>query len=199
MKPFFVFIALCLFLPLSAFAQADSSGNDEKKKVLSGEIYLGIGAPTYSLGSSAHSPRLMAGFELRYLFAGSPWDLAFGSRVGMMSRTYLGGMPTTHPLYVSSEHYFAADYNYRVNPSVVLFAGLEAGLSVSYDLSEINRWNGTMGMEGDTSSHYVPKRFSPYIAPRVGIEVWNRLRCSFAYDLSDKGNRNLNFRIGYVF
>ena len=25
------------------------------------------------------------------------------------------------------------------------------------------------------------------------------LRCTFGYDLSDKGNRNLNFRVGYVF
>lgn len=201
MKRLFLLAALCLSLPFCALAQTDGSRKGEKQKALSGEAYLGIGAPMYSVGSSGHSPRLMAGFELRYRFAGSPWDVGFGSRAGMMSRTYPGGVSAgTHPLYVSSEHYFVADYNCRINPSLVFFAGLEAGLSVSYDLSEYNRFHsGLANFEVDTSMHYAPKRLSPYVSPRIGIEVWDRLRCTFGYDLSDKGNRNLNFRVGYVF
>ena len=198
MKNRLVLIFLFAFFPYLNYAQIAPSENKATSKPISGEVYLGIGAPAYSVGSYRSTPRYMAGFELRYRFHQIGWDLGIGSRAGALKRFYNEG----YPVYISSEHYLAADYNWRINHALVFFAGLEAGVSIAYDMSHYNSTANPHGMPGvatDISAFYSPKSVSPYFAPRVGIEAWNHLRCTVAFDVSDKGNSNVNFRIGYVF
>lgn len=198
MKKIIVLVVFALLFSSLSYAQTAPIKTKESQKALSGEVYLGIGMPVYSVGSVKSTPRYMAGFELRYRFLQSPWDIGFGSRVGAFKRTYNEG----YPVYVSSEHYLAADYNLKINPKLVFFAGIEGGVSIAYDMSRYNSTANSRGVPGvatDLSAFYAPKRVSPYFAPRIGIEAWNRLRCTIAFDVSDKGNSNVNFRIGYVF
>ena len=193
-----------LLLSLLFFAFSGSGWAQDKPSTkvatgsLRGEVFLGIGAPVYKPGAIRNQPRYMIGAELRYTMSQGSWDLGVGSRVGAFERKYSEG----HPLYVSSEHYFVVDKNFYLNHDLCFFAGIEAGISVSYDTSYYNsRANpyGFPGVVADTHAFYVAKRVSPFIAPRIGIEVWNHLRCSLTFDVCDKGNSNFNFRIGYVF
>lgn len=198
MKKGLLLIALCFALSSWSHAQTVSSGKEDARKPLSGEVYLGIGAPLYSVGATGGTPRYMAGLELRYRLPQSGWDFGIGSRVGVFKRFYSAG----YPVYLSSEHYLVADYNWRINTNLVFFAGVEGGISVAYDMSHYNSTANAHGMPGvatDPSAFYTAKSVSPYIAPRIGIEAWNHLRCTLGCDLSDKGNSNLNFRVGYVF
>lgn len=54
MKRLFLLAALCLSLPFCALAQTDGSRKGEKQKALSGEAYLGIGAPMYSVDNEGN-------------------------------------------------------------------------------------------------------------------------------------------------
>ena len=104
------------------------------------------------------------------------------------------------PFYLSSQHYLAADYNFRLKPNFTLFAGLEAGVSCSYKLSQnYNNYGLTGLVEGNSEPFYTSKPVSPYFAPRVGFELWDRLRGTFSVGFMDKGDSNVNFRLGYVF
>ena len=198
MKRVLLLIALAA-LPFVCNAQTiqnADTGNPTGKIV--GEVNVGTGFPLFKVGTDGSMPMLRFGLEARYYFPNSPWDVGIGSHIGGFKRI----SESVSPIYVSSQHYLAADYNYRINPSFSLFAGLEAGVSISYDLSGQNN-SSKYGIPGillsEDERFYSSRQFSPYFAPRVGFEAWNRLRGTFSVGIMDKGDSNVSFRLGYVF
>lgn len=187
------------FLQIGSKAQTtqeSDSGNPIGKIV--GEMNVGTGFPLFKVGTDGSLPLLMFGLEARYYFPNCSWDVGVGSHIGGIKR--LSELGT--PFYLSSQHYLAADYNFRINPRFSLFAGLEAGVSIAYDLSGQNNSSkyGIPGLVLSESEHfYSSRQISPYFAPRFGFEAWNRLRGTFSLGIMDKGDSNLNFRLGYVF
>ncbi|MBQ9660312.1 MAG: hypothetical protein IJV37_03470 [Bacteroidales bacterium] len=198
MKKVLLFLIVCSIFPGHLSAQELPIKDRDAKKAISGEVYLGAGIPVYKMGAISNQLRPMIGLELRYNFANSPFDLGFGARSGLFTRLY----EESRPAYASIEIYFAADYNYRVNRNLVLFAGVEGGVSVPFDLSRYNARAHRMGsgmFDVPPDSYYTPKGVSPFIAPRVGLVAWNHLRCTLAYDIVGNGGGNVNFRVGYTF
>lgn len=194
-----IILFLTIFLSLGVFAQEkDAVPAATQTGKVRGDLHLGIGMPLYKAGAIRVTPMYSIGGELRYYFPNSAWDVGIGARGNLFRRIYKEG----YPLYISSQHYLVVDYNYRVSSSLVLFAGLEGGISIAYDMSEYNSTAnpyGIGGMAADTRNFYEKKGISPYFGPRVGLEVWNRLRATLTYGMMDKGERNVNFRMGYVF
>ena len=194
-----IIVMLGLLMSVGAFAQVTPVAAEKSDKgKFKGEVYLAIGTPLFSVGSVRNEPMYMAGAELRYYFPQSPWSFGFGSRVMEYKRVYDEGFP----VYISSQHYLVADYNYRINTSFMLFAGVEGGLSVSYDMSRHNSTANPYGVPGvasDLHRFYAPQRVSPYFAPRVGFEAWNHLRGVISVGIMDKGDSNVNFHLGYTF
>lgn len=194
-----IIVILGLIVSIGAYAQeSPSTAGKEGKGLIKGEVYLGIGTPLFSVGSIRNEPIFMAGAELRYHFPQSPWSFGFGSRVMEYKRIYNEGFP----VYISSQHYVVADYNYRISPSFTLFAGVEGGVSISYDMSRHNSTAnpyGVPGVEADVQKFYMPQRVSPYFGPRLGFEAWNHLRGVISIGIMDKGDSNVNFRLGYTF
>lgn len=194
-----ILLFILAFLQIESQAQTTqkpNSGNPTGKIV--GEVNVGTGFPVFKVGTDGNMPLLRFGLEARYNFPNSPWDVGVGSHIGGFKRISELGTP----VYLSSQHYLAADYNYRINPSLSLFAGLEAGISIAYDLSEQNN-SSKYGIPGlvlsESELFYSSRQVSPYFAPRVGFEAWNRLRGTISLGIMDKGDSNLNFRLGYVF
>ena len=197
-KVFLLLSIVCLNIPLAVSAQEIAKKEGEVKKVISGEVYLGVGAPVFKMGAISNQLRPMAGLELRYAFPSSPFDIGIGARSGVFTRLY----EEARPAYASVEIYLAADYNLRINRNLVLFAGVEGGVSVPFDLSAYNSRASRKGsgmFEVDPNSYYTPKGVTPFIAPRVGLVAWNHLRCTLAYDIVGNGAGNVNFRVGYTF
>ena len=195
-----VLVGLCLTSAISCFAQTRSGRDPGTYRPVSGEVYLGAGTPLSKVGAQKnYLLRPMAGFEVRYTCPDRPWDVGFGSKAGLIKRFYSEGAP----IYVSSEHYLAIDYNVRISPSFVCFSGIEGGVSIAYDMSSYNDYatyqGYILGRRVDTSDYYVPKTVSPYIAARVGFEAWNHLRLTLSCEVCDKGNSNVSFRLGFVF
>lgn len=198
MKKAFIILIVCSVFSGHLYAQVPSEKELGAKKALSGEVYLGVGMPVYKMGAISNQLRPMAGLELRYNFPNSAFDLGLGARTGVFTRLY----EEARPAYASVEIYLASDYNFRINRNLVLFAGIEGGISVPFDLSHYNSRAHRMGsgmFEVDPNSFYTPKGVSPYVAPRVGLVAWNHLRLTLAYDIIGNGAGNVNFRIGYTF
>lgn len=192
-------IFLFFFSFQSVYAQYTQSGKDGDDG-FHVEANLGVQRELYKVGALMNSMGYSFGLEARYLFPGSPWDIGIGSRVALFKRYYEEALP----LYLSSQHYLAGDYYYRISDSIKLFAGLELGFSVAYDLSEYNKtqtpYFAFLGIRvPDSQVVYTSRAFSPYIAPRIGFEAWNRLRVSIVAGFMDKGDSNVSLRMGYVF
>ena len=198
MNRIIILIALAS-LPFVCQAQTVPDSDSEKPQgKLVGEVNIGTGVPLYRLGMDGYSPLMRLGVEARYYFPNSPWDIGLGSHIGGFTRSSEAGTP----FYLSSQHYLAADYNYRINPNFSLFAGMEAGVSIAYSLPKLNSGN-KYGLSGVTFEDgvqiYSSRKITPYFAPRVGFEAWNRLRGTFSVGIMDKGDSNFNVRLGYVF
>lgn len=198
MKKVLLFLIVCSVFPGYLSAQDLPVKDIDTQKAFSGEVYLGAGMPVYKMGAISNQLRPMAGLELRYNIPNSAFDLGLGARTGVFTRLY----EEARPAYASVEIYLSADYNYRVNRNLVLFAGIEGGVSVPFDLSHYNsraHRKGSGMFEVDPNSFYTPKGVTPYVAPRVGLVAWNHLRCTLAYDIVGNGAGNVNFRVGYTF
>ena len=194
MKKIFVFIVLASFAFVCQAQTVQPSDAADKTGQVVGEVYVGTGFPLYKVGTNGSMPMLLLGGEVRYCFPNSPWDIGVGSRIGVIRRIAEGA----RPMYLSSQHYLLADYNFRLHPNFTLFAGLEAGISNAYDLSKQN--NTYYGFEiVGREPFYASRPVSPYFAPRIGFEAWNRLRGTISVGLMDKGDSCVNFRLGYVF
>ena len=196
MKKIIVLIALVSFAFVCQAQTMPESDSEKATGKVVGEVNVGTGFPLYKVGTDGSNPLLRFGAELRYYFPNSPWDIGVGSHIGGIKRIAEKGSP----FYLSSQHYLAADYNFRLKPNFTLFAGLEAGVSCSYKLSQnYNNYGLTGLVEGNSEPFYTSKPVSPYFAPRVGFELWDRLRGTFSVGFMDKGDSNVNFRLGYVF
>ena len=196
MKKIIVLIALVSFAFVCQAQTMPESDSEKATGKVVGEVNVGTGFPLYNVGTNGSLPLLRFGAELRYYFPNSPWDIGVGTHIGGIKRTAEKGSP----FYLSSQHYLAADYNFRLKPNFTLFAGLEAGVSCSYKLSQnYNNYGLTGLVEGNSEPFYTSKPLSPYFAPRIGFELWDRLRGTFSVGFMDKGDSNVNFRLGYVF
>lgn len=198
MKRFVLLLSILFFSLQSVYAQYHQSGKNE----VGGfhiEANIGLQTELYKVGALMNSWGCSFGLEARYQFPDSPWDIGIGSRVALFKRYY----EEAFPLYLSSQHYLVVDYNYRISDNFKLFTGLELGVSASYDLSEYNKTQNAHGVNGllvpESQQIYTSKPFSPYIAPRIGFEAWNRLRVLFVPGFMDKGDSNVSLRVGYVF
>ncbi|MBR5256960.1 MAG: hypothetical protein IKV62_09330 [Bacteroidales bacterium] len=194
MKKIFIILVLASFAFVCQAQTVQPSDAADKTGKVVGEVYVGTGFPLYKVGTNGSKPMLLLGGEVRYCFPNSPWDIGVGSRIGVIRRIAEGA----RPMYLSSQHYLLADYNFRLHPNFTLFAGLEAGISNAYDLSKQN--NTYYGFEiVGREPFYASRPVSPYFAPRIGFEAWNRLRGTISVGLMDKGDSCVNFRLGYVF
>lgn len=89
-----------------------------------------------------------------------------------------------------------ADYNFRRCKNVSFFAGFGAGYAalensapVVFDISAPN-WAGFSTQDGQGSFCFMP---------RVGVELFHRLRFTFDYKFQEKANRHFDFTAGFVF
>lgn len=89
-----------------------------------------------------------------------------------------------------------SDYNFRRCKKVSFFVGVGLGYAVldnsapvAFDDSEPN-WAGFS--TGDKSG-------SCCFMPRVGMELFHRLRFTFDYKLQEKANRHFDLTVGFVF
>ena len=187
-----------LMATMSAFAQTVDPEKKEMRRIRV-ETNLGMQMQLFRVGAVLNQPGYSFGLEGRYLLPCSPWDIGIGSRVAAFKRYYEEAIP----LFVSSQHYLAADYNYRICGSFNLFGGLELGFSVAYDLSEYNKTRNRYQIQGvlvpESQYIYTGKSLSPYIAPRIGFEAWNRLRVTLSAGFMDKGYSNISLRAGVLF
>lgn len=196
MKRIIAIIALASFAFVCQAQTVPESDSEKPTGKVVGEVNVGTGFPLYKVGTDGSHPLLRLGAEIRYCFPNSPWDIGIGAHIGGIKRMAEDGSP----FYLSSQHYLAADYNFRLNPNFTLFAGMEAGISHSYKLSQNNNRYGLAGIAtGNSEPFYTSKPIAPYFAPRIGFEAWNRLRGTFSVGFMDKGDSCVNFRLGYVF
>jgi hypothetical protein len=172
MKKIIVLIALVSFAFVCQAQTMPESDSEKATGKVVGEVNVGTGFPLYNVGTNGSLPLLRFGAELRYYFPNSPWDIGVGTHIGGIKRTAEKGSP----FYLSSQHYLAADYNFRLKPNFTLFAGLEAGVSCSYKLSQnYNNYGLTGLVEGNSEPFYTSKPVSPYfVAPGPGVRALGR-------------------------
>ena len=125
--------------------------------------------------------------EVRYNFPSGAFDIGLGAQAVRFDRSSPGVMQ--YDAYVCSpsyQLYLVGDYNKRLNNQMTLFGGLGAGVSF---------WTQTSAY----SISVAPDKLSPYVAPRIGIEAWNRLRFTVSVNIMNKETSFVGFSLGYAF
>lgn len=124
--------------------------------------------------------------EARYNFKRLPIDLGFQLRGTIFGRKdYLGGW-----LNFSSVNYMlTSDYNFRRNTNCTLFAGVGVGM-VSIDGSAQTEIIDLGGYTDNGPSG------SACVMPRVGVELFHRLRLTFSYLMEERAHRQFHLTVG---
>lgn len=160
----------------------------DKRKVQAVEVEVagGTGIGLYKLGFDQNRLMYTGRAEVRYNFPSGAFDLGLGAQLSRLERTSVSVTPSQYDVFPSWQLYFVGDYNWQTSNNLSLFAGLAAGFS---------RWTQASG----NAASIVPDKWSPYIAPRVGLEAWNRLRVTVSANLMNKETSFVGLSLGYAF
>lgn len=183
MKTRTLLILLLCMLPAYGRAQVVPSRKYQPVEV---EVGIGTGIPLNRLGAEKFGFLKTVKGEIRYNTPAGVFDFGAGvqlMKVGRIFNQGEAGLKATD--YSSLQLYGVVDYNWRVNHYMNLFAGLAFGASHNISLMP------------DGFSY--AKKWSPYVGPRIGMEVWDRLRVTITCNLMDRANNFIGFEIGYAF
>ena len=154
------------------------------------ELNAGAGVVMNKLDYAWNSFVQAYGVEARYNVLDGRFDIGLGLRGGIITRA---SETVFSKVFVPINLYAVADYNYFVSNNLSLFAGLAVGVTYQKVLP------GTLCAGDWMERTYNGKIWSPYLAPRVGVECWDRLRLTLACQLTDPGSQYTGIHLGYVF
>lgn len=89
-----------------------------------------------------------------------------------------------------------SDYNFRQCKKVSFFAGVGLGYAALDTSAPIVFDNSTPNWAGFSTGD---KKGSFCFMPRVGVELFHRLRFTFDYKFQEKANRHFDLTVGFVF
>lgn len=181
-KTFLFLLAVIMSVSLGYAQQIDK----RKVQAVEAEIAVGTGIGMYKLGFDQNRLMLIGRGEVRYNFPSGAFDLGLGAQITRMERASLSVTPSRYDVFPSWQLYVVGDYNWQTSNNLSLFAGLAAGVS---------RWTQASG----NATSVVPDKWSPYIAPRVGLEAWNRLRVTVSANIMNKETSFMGLSLGYAF
>ena len=177
----------CFFILLLVFPFIAGNAQVIQKRSIQAvetEIAGGVGVGFNKMGFDQNQLAYSIKGEIRYNTPSGAFDFGLGAQLVRLDR--LSYDTQHHDAFPSWQVYAAGDYNWRINDYLTLFCGLAAGVS---------RWTQTSAY----SLSITPNKWSPYIAPRVGIEAWNRLRFTITASIMNKETSFIGLSLGYSF
>lgn len=180
-KYIFALVFLLLFPLYGGYAQ-----EVQKRKVqaVEGEIAGGAIIGLNKVGYEVNHLGYVLRGEIRYNFPSSAFDLGLGSQFARFNRS--SSESHQYAAYSSIQLYIVTNYNWRMNDRFNCFFGVAGGASC---------WTITSGY----SISMAPNKWSPYFSPRIGVEVWNRLRFTISLNISNKESNFVGINLGYTF
>ncbi|MCM1218769.1 MAG: hypothetical protein NC548_30155 [Lachnospiraceae bacterium] len=164
----------------------------QQREVRAIEVELGVGMTSgavrlQSVGFDKNRTGETGFIEIRYNWKRLPIDVGFhigGTIFGREMRE------SGEKLNFSSGNFMlTSDYNYRRNSNCSLFAGLGIGMATFGNSAEM-QYVGDGGYTDNGSSG------SFCVMPRVGVELFHRLRLTCAYVIEEQANRHFSLTLG---
>ncbi|MCM1301316.1 MAG: hypothetical protein NC250_00545 [Alistipes senegalensis] len=177
-----LFVLLCVLTTVSA----------QQREVRAIEVELGVGltsgaARLQDVGFDKNRTGETGFIEIRYNWKRLPIDVGFhigGTIFGREMRE------SGEKLNFSSGNFMlTSDYNYRRDSNCSLFAGLGIGMATFGNSAELE-YVGDGGYTDNGSSG------SFCVMPRVGVELFHRLRLTCAYVIEEQANRHFSLTLG---
>jgi opacity protein-like surface antigen len=173
-----------LLILLLAVCYAVGSAQEVQK--FEGEINVGLTCPigNFHNGEKQVGPEI--GVEFRYDMPDTKWD--FGALLNMTTTVYRYYDTNSDWYWDQSNRGLnlvaLADYNFKQGSKFNPYVGLGVGLSAYDTVHEIKYDNSGVSF---------------IVRPRVGIEMFTRVRLAAFASLSRVGYNSVGFTIGYVF
>ncbi len=167
-----------------------------KREVRAVEVELGAGFPfgvhrLRAAGFGHYRTGVTGGVEVRYNFKRSPFDVGFQLRPTALNRDLSSDRGSC--TFTSVALMATSDYNFRRATDCSFFVGLGAGCAFLTQSAAV-RFDEQSGGFYDNG----PKA-SVCVMPRVGIEVCDHWRITFAYQFMERANRNFSIALGISF
>ena len=168
-------------------ANAETKSAKKTRKVHAFEIEIGIGA---ALGAdNLKFDKTKTGFnglaEIRYNFI-CGLDIGLQASINGFNRQTLNAEALK---FLSKNAFFVMDYNILQDKGLSIFLGVGAGA----------QWNKNTGESTDEyANSFLGKNFTFCVMPRVGIELFHRVRVTLDYKFGDKANRHFGLSAGFV-
>lgn len=121
--------------------------------------------------------------EVKYCLPSGVMD--FGLGVSAMRMERIINDPPRTATFPTLNVFMVGNYNWTPANYLSVFCGLEIGASHWSTLSFAN------------SPEKVPEAWSPMLAPRLGIELWERLRLTASLNFAAESTSYLGLTIGY--
>ena len=168
------------------------TGSAQQREVRAIEVELGVGLTTGAarlqhIGFDKNRTGETGFIEIRYNWRRLPVDVGLhigGTIFGREMRE------SGEKLNFSSGNFMlTSDYNYRRDSNCSLFAGLGIGYA-TFGNSAQTEYVGNGGYKDNGSSS------SFCVMPRVGVELFHRLRLTCAYVIEERANRHFSLSLG---
>lgn len=133
--------------------------------------------------------------EIRYNFRNLPIDIGLQGRGQIWTRKSLSESEPEYKFageklnYLSANALLVSDYNFRPSEAMTMFIGAGVGIAFFDENSSLTRTGyGTYSSDGRSTSFC--------LMPRIGTELFNRLRLTLFYQFEDKANECFGLQIG---
>ena len=182
MKPLLISLSV-LFCCTLCFAQRTT------RRTVEVEVGLGVLQSFDNVIFDQTLPGAVPYAEIKYVFKTIPLDLGLNASVQIFERR----SSVDRMNYISKNIMAVADYSFYETSSTRAYVGIGAGMG----FFDYDQWVYRVSPSSfsSTDSKYAPL----CVMPRVGICFFKHLNLSIGYLFEDKANRNLNFRVGFVF
>lgn len=121
--------------------------------------------------------------EVKYCLPSGIMEFGLGASVMRMDRVRYD--PIKAATFPTLNVFLAGNYNWTPTSNLSVFFGLETGASHWITLSFGN------------APEKRPKAWSPMLAPRLGVELWERLRLSASLILATESTSYFGLTLGY--
>lgn len=173
--------------PEKQIAQSGPTSTKKERKVHALEVEIGVGV---AMGAdNLKFDKTKAGFnalaEVRY-------NSRYGIDIGLQASINGFNRQTLNKealKFLSKNAFLVLDYNLFQDKGITLFFGAGAGIAWTKNTGEST-------IAGDES--FLGKGHSFCVMPRVGIELFHRIRVTLDYKFTNKANRNFGLSAGFV-
>lgn len=177
---------LVLSFAMSALFVNVSNAQTRRVQAMEGEVRAGFTTPVGGYHAGKAEVCMDLGVELRYNFREKPWDCGLMLELSSAKRGYGHLFEHGNDRYQNNRTLalaFTSHYNFLQGRKVNPYGGVALGVA----------FNDVVG-----DKFYPSNGISPFVSPRIGVELFSHVRIGTEFNVCRKGYHNFALTLGLV-